>query len=250
MLLITGMHGASIGVVASRSRRRSAAGFISAEWNGADTGSGSARLAPAALSSSQALSTPALVPAMTVCFGSLKLAASTTSPRRRGRPAAQPSTHRVRVEAEDRRHRAGADRHRLLHRLGAKAHQRQRVGEAQRAGGDERGVLAERMAGDDGGRGLRLGQPGAIAGDAGGQHHRLGVGRQVELLLRAFADQAADVVAERGRGLVERLPHRRRGRPRRRACRPTASPGRERRMRTESCRDERALRSRAAPRPR
>ena len=60
MLSITGMKGASIGVVASRSRSRSAAGFISAEWNGAETASGSARFAPAALSSSQALSTPAL----------------------------------------------------------------------------------------------------------------------------------------------------------------------------------------------
>ena len=39
---------------------RSAAGFISAQWKGADTASGSARLAPVALSSSQALSTPAL----------------------------------------------------------------------------------------------------------------------------------------------------------------------------------------------
>jgi hypothetical protein len=64
------------------------------------------------------------------------------------------------------------------------------------------------MAGDDLGRRLRLGQPGAIAGDPGDQHHRLGVRRQVELLLRTFADQPRDVEIERRRGLVERLPHR------------------------------------------
>ena len=42
-------------VAASRSFSASAAGFIRLEWNGADTGSGSARLAPAAFSASQAL---------------------------------------------------------------------------------------------------------------------------------------------------------------------------------------------------
>src|ERR1700761_5808327 len=79
-LLTTGIEGACSVTFSSAACRRSAAGFIRLEWNGADTASSSARLAPAALSISQALSTPALVPAMTVCLGSLKLTASTTSP--------------------------------------------------------------------------------------------------------------------------------------------------------------------------
>ena len=79
MLLTTGIWGAANAVSASLPRSFSAAGFIRLEWNGADTGSGSARLAPAALSTSQAFSTAALLPAITVWAGSLKLTASTTS---------------------------------------------------------------------------------------------------------------------------------------------------------------------------
>jgi hypothetical protein len=126
------------------------------------------------LSSSQALSTPAFVPAMTVCFGSLKLAAETTSPVA-ARAAAQPARPRRR-RGRGCRHRAGADRHRLLHRLGAKAHQRQRLGERERSAATSARVLAERMPGDDSGAAV-LGEPGAIAGDAGGEHRRLGVAR-------------------------------------------------------------------------
>ena len=49
--------------------------------------------------------------------------------------------------------------------------------------------------------------------------------------LRAFADQAADVLAQRAEASSSVCAHGRRGRPRRRACRPPASPGRERRKR-------------------
>jgi hypothetical protein len=62
--------------------------------------------------------------------------------------------HRRAVETQDRGHRADADRNRL-HRLRAKAHQRQRIGKAQRACDDERRT-AERVAGDDRRRGVRL----------------------------------------------------------------------------------------------
>ena len=152
MLLITGMNGASIGVVASRSRSRSAAGFIRLEWNGAETGSGSARLAPAALSSSQALSTPALragddgllrivevrrlddrrrcsrgacaQPSMTACASRPRIAAIAPVP-----------TGTASCIAWARKRTSGSASAKL-----------------QRAGGDERRVLAERMAGDDVGR--------------------------------------------------------------------------------------------------
>src|SRR5262245_50535061 len=80
MLLTTAMRGGAIATDASRSRSASAAGFINAQWNGADTESGNARLAPMALRISQALSTAALAPEITVCFGSLKFAADTTAP--------------------------------------------------------------------------------------------------------------------------------------------------------------------------
>ena len=146
MLLTTGMTGASNGV-SSPAVRAGARRPASSGSNGtAPTPAAAARAwRPSPSAARRPCSTPAFVPAITVCFGSLKLTASTTSPLAAA-ASAQPSTTACGVEAEDRRHRAGADRHRLLHRLGAKAHQRQRIGQAQRAGGDQRGVLAERVA--------------------------------------------------------------------------------------------------------
>src|SRR5665647_1242963 len=79
ILLMTGILGAEKWISISFTLSFSAAGFIKLEWKGADTGKSKARLAPLALSTSQALSTAALLPAMTVCMGSLKLTASTTS---------------------------------------------------------------------------------------------------------------------------------------------------------------------------
>ena len=52
---------------------------ISGEWNGADTGSGTTRLAPRAVRSSPARATAPAWPAITVCSGALKLAATTVS---------------------------------------------------------------------------------------------------------------------------------------------------------------------------
>ena len=79
-LLINAIEGACSAVSASACFKRSAAGRIRLLWNGADTGSGKARLAPWLLSHSQALSTAARLPAITVWAGSLKFTASTTSP--------------------------------------------------------------------------------------------------------------------------------------------------------------------------
>ncbi len=91
MLLTTGMRGVVMATEASRSRKASAAGRINAQWNGADTANGSARLAPMPLRISQALSTAALAPEITVCLGSLKFAADTTAPVSAA-ARAQPST--------------------------------------------------------------------------------------------------------------------------------------------------------------
>ena len=115
--------------------------------------------------------------------------------------------HRLRIEPEDRRHPAGADRDRILHRLSAITHQRQRIGQAQRTGCDQCGVLAERMPGDNARRHAGRGQPCAVAGDAGGEHHGLGVGGQIELLFRAGVDELRDVGAERIGGFLQGLAH-------------------------------------------
>src|SRR5262249_22878714 len=59
---------------------RTCAGFMSAQWNGADTGSGTARFAPFALHSSLARATARAWPAITTCPGELMFAGETTSP--------------------------------------------------------------------------------------------------------------------------------------------------------------------------
>ena len=152
------------------------------------------------------MSTAALLPAMTVCFGSLKFAACTVSPVSRAawtQPALTASASRPRIAAIAPAPTGTASciawaRKRTSGSASAKS--------SAPAATSAR-VLAERMAGDDGRRVVRLVQPGAIAGDAGGEHHRLGVGGEVELILRTLADQPGDVDAERGRGLRERLAH-------------------------------------------
>ena len=68
---ITGTTGALTSIASSLSCKRSAAGFISAQWNGALTGNGSARLAPASFSSGRDASTASAWPAMTNCPGAL-----------------------------------------------------------------------------------------------------------------------------------------------------------------------------------
>ena len=183
---------------------------------------------------SHALSTAALAPEITVCLGSLKLAADTTAPVSAA-ARAQPSHHGCGLQPEDGRHRAGAHRHRLLHRLRAKAHQRQRIGQRQRAGGHQRGVFAQRVAGQR--RRLR---------------RRPRRARRGSRRWRRPASPAACWWSARapGQGLREsggRRPRpaparsrpapraRRGGRPRRRACRRSARPAPERRMQTPSC---------------
>ena len=70
-LLTSGTAGVRSSMAASACASRSPAGRSSVEWNGADTGSGSARLAPSALARSQARSTALRWPAMTTCDGAL-----------------------------------------------------------------------------------------------------------------------------------------------------------------------------------
>ena len=131
----------------------SAAGAISAQWKGADTGSGDGLLGAALLARSRRRrSTAAASPAITVCSGELKLAGATTraglagggaagSRRRprRARPARPPSRRGPRARPP-----ACSDRARAR---GATASSK-RHGAAR----DQRGVLAEAVARDVGGR--------------------------------------------------------------------------------------------------
>ncbi len=110
------------------------------------------------------------------------------------------------VEAHDRRHRPDARRHGFLHRLRAETHQRQRVGECQRAAGDQRRVFAQAVAGEQRGRAATRGAPGAIHRDARREHDRLRVDGQIERVV-AGLDQRPEVLPERRGGLGERVAH-------------------------------------------
>ena len=163
----------------------------------------------------------------------LSLATSQTSPLRRLR--APTSRRGLEVEPEQRRHGAVPDRHRLLHGVAADAQQPRGVGDRERAGGGERRILAERMAGDEGGVARKV-EPGLGLEHAHRrQRHRhqrrLGVRGQRQRLGRALPDQPRELFAER-----RRRPRRRPRAPRERRrpapcpCRPPGCPAPETRM--------------------
>ena len=133
---------------ASASAITSAAGAISAQWKGALTGSRIARLAPLALAISTARSTAARSPETTTWPGPLSLAACADLAL--GAPPRRPARGCVEVEPEQRRHGALADRHGLLHGPAADAEQPRRIGEVEAARRGQRGIFAERVAGDVG----------------------------------------------------------------------------------------------------
>jgi hypothetical protein len=115
---------------------------------------------------------------------------------------AQPLEHR-RLEPHDRGHPPLPLRHRLLHGAAAQVDQLDGVGEAQRAGRDQRAPLAERVPGRDveGQPALRLER--AQDRDRIGEDGRLGVAGEGELLLRALPTELGDGEAERVVGLLE-----------------------------------------------
>jgi hypothetical protein len=117
---------------------------MSAQWNGAETGSGTARLAPAALHFSDARATAAAWPAITTWPWRVHVGRGHDLPVRR---LAARAFDRGEIEAENRGHRADTDRNGLLHVLAAAPHGPQRVLERERLGRDERRVLAEAVAG-------------------------------------------------------------------------------------------------------
>ena len=176
---------------------RSAAGFSSELWNGARH-----RQQHAALRAAAALASADRALDRLAVAGDHDLARRVEVHRLDHLRPAPPRAHAARdgvvVAAQDRRHRAPPCRHRLLHRLRAKAHQRHRVGEARarprrpapciRPGCGRRRPPASARP---------RARHARYSRDAGGQHHRLRVDRQVERLRRAVRHQRPQVVAQR-----------------------------------------------------
>src|SRR5689334_3682880 len=79
-LRTTGMRGSATATLAIVWASRSAAGFMSEQWNGALTGSSTLLRPPRSAASATARSTAGLSPAMTICCVELTLATSTTCP--------------------------------------------------------------------------------------------------------------------------------------------------------------------------
>ena len=119
------------------------------------------------------------------------------------------------VEPEQRRHRAGADRHRLLHGKAAGAQQARGIADAEAAGGGERGIFAERMAGHEGGvppdREAGLGLQHPQGGERDRHQGRLGIFGELQGLGRAVPDDGGQLLAERRIDLVENRARRRKG---------------------------------------
>ena len=126
---------------------RSSAGFISAQWNGALTGSGIDALARRAPSRARRRAPPRRARRQSrPGRAPFRFAGLTTSPSAASSHAcATASASRPRIAAIA----PVADRHRLLHVAAAAPDDAQRVGERERAGRDVRRVLAEAVAGDE-----------------------------------------------------------------------------------------------------
>ena len=77
-----------------------------------------------------------------------------------------------------------------------------RIGKAERSGGDVGGIFAEAVSGDVAGRVSHLREH-ATRGDGDGQYRRLGDLGQLELVFRTFQAQLRELVAERRVGFVE-----------------------------------------------
>ena len=184
----------------------SAAGAISAEWKGAETGSISARLAPFSVQSRAASSTAAFAPEITSCPPPLSLAIWQTEPLAASAQAASTSACSSPMIAAM---APSPDRHRRLHGVAADAQQPRRVGDREHAGRGKRRIFAERMAGDIGNLVLQRKAARFQRPDRRHRHRhqrRLRVGGQRQRLFRPFPDQLRQLLAERVVDLVEHAP--------------------------------------------
>ncbi len=185
----------------------SAAGCIRAQWKGAETASITARLAPFAFAMLNGALDGRLVagdddlPAAVVVGDLADLAL---------RSLARHLARGLDIEAEQRRHGALPDRHGALHGVAADAQEPRRVGERQAAGGGERRIFAERMAGDERRVAMqiesRLGLEHAHGGEADRHQGRLRVGRQGQFVGRALQHHARQLLRQRVVHLLEHRP--------------------------------------------
>jgi len=122
-------------IFASASAIASAAGCISAQWNGADTGSSIARRAPFPLAISTARSTRPCRPNDN-CLRRCRLPSDTLALR--GLRGDRRSG--IELKPDERRHRAGPDRHRGLHGAAANTQQARVSGRSARRQPRERNI--------------------------------------------------------------------------------------------------------------
>ena len=114
------------------------------------------------------------------------------------------------VSADDRGHRALTFWHGLLHRLATQVHEPHRIFERQAACGDERAVLAERVAGCVS-RQRNVGRTLAQRGErchAGRDDGRLRVVGEHELAVGTLEAELGELPAERGIGAFEHVARR------------------------------------------
>ena len=128
-LATSGTRGGLTATSASAAAIASAAGCISAQWNGAETGSIIARFTPCAFAISTARSTADFSPDNTTCPPPLSLAAAQT-PAPVGVGGNRFGV--VEFNPDKRGHGANADRHRLLHGAATNAQKPGRVSDGER----------------------------------------------------------------------------------------------------------------------
>ena len=105
------------------------------------------------------------------------------------------------VETEDSRHATLAGRHRLLHQLTTQLDQLDCIGERQATSGNECGILAEAMSGNESRPRTTLRLPQAPERNRSSENGRLGLVGLIQLLFRALLSQCPQVVTQRSGSL-------------------------------------------------
>ncbi len=119
------------------------------------------------------------------------------------------SNHVGVVQAQNGRHATHTRGHGFLHQLPATLDQLDRIGKADAAGGDQRAVFTQAVAGHIGRLNADFGLPQAPQGDGSGQDGRLGLVGLVEQLYRALLGQGPQVVTQGSGRFSESIDHQR-----------------------------------------
>ena len=111
------------------------------------------------------------------------------------------------IQAKHGSHGTGTDRYGFLHGGGTQANQGHSILESNDAGRNQRRVFTETVPGQHGGLTPALFQPQTPGRNTGGQHHRLRVDRLGQHFGRTFGNHRPQIIAKRGRSLVESSAH-------------------------------------------